>query len=130
MREGRRVNPEPIAPEPDHGWSRQIITEHNAAIYPPVSAAMRQHAGILSADGTRCTQGATWRHERRLILPPKRMRLPLPLVAGRWRWTGPLFGHRGHFLTKSTARLWALDVVRRHLDGIMFKQNGPMPMPA
>jgi hypothetical protein len=125
MRRSRRDNPAHIAPDPTDGWSRQIDRLKNATIYPPVSAAMRQHAGILPADGTCCTQGATWRYERRLTLPPKRLRMTVPKIEGRWLWAGPLFGHFGHFLTESTSRLWALNVFRRNLDGVLFMQKRP-----
>ncbi len=125
MPRSRRGNPAHIAPDPADGWSRRIDRLTNATIYPPVSAAMRQHAGILPADGTCCTQGATWRHERRLTLPPRRMAVTAPQITGRWLWAGPLFGHFGHFLTESTSRLWALHVLRRDLDSVLFMQKRP-----
>jgi capsular polysaccharide biosynthesis protein len=44
---------------------------------------------------------------------------PVERLAGRWLFGGIFYGHFGHFLVESTARLWAADLVE-DLAGIVF----------
>ncbi len=44
---------------------------------------------------------------------------PEERLPGRWLFGGMLYGHFGHFLCESTARLWALDL-RDDYDGILY----------
>jgi len=44
---------------------------------------------------------------------------------GTWLWGGVLWMHFGHFLVESTTRLWALDVLKEDIDGILFIPKRP-----
>lgn len=116
------------APDPERGWSRKIVTLTNPVVFPPLSA--RGHwvpAGIRASDGSYCPQGATWRYTKRMTVKPQRHVGDVPVLAGRWLWCGLLMGHFGHFLTESTTRLWALDQVEGHLDGLVLSPNDRAP---
>jgi capsular polysaccharide biosynthesis protein len=71
----------------------------------------------MNANRSFVPRGATWRREVNITLPPNPVPDPSEHLSGRWLWGGVLFNHFGHFLTESTARLWALG--ERH-DGIVF----------
>ncbi len=106
------------APSPLGGWSGRVTTLTNALIVATEQNDMIQPSGIFDAAGTYIHEGVLWRG-RALMVPP-----PLPDVQdhlpGRWIWGGVLLNHFGHFLTESTGRLWALDAVKGHVDGIVF----------
>lgn len=72
----------------------------------------RRAAGLFDAAGRFLPQGHCWRY----ATGPITMEPPLPAadaarerLTGRWLFGGIFYGHFGHFLCESTARLWALD---------------------
>ncbi len=123
------VTPEPASqtqpPEPDFGWSHDLLHLENAQVFPPERAGFVQAAGIRDADGKYCPQGALWRHQRPLMTPPEQTEPPDQRLAGTWLWGGILRDHFGHFLTESTTRLWALPGAAERLDGILFIPKRP-----
>lgn len=72
----------------------------------------RRAAGLFDADGTFMPEGHCWRYDHSPItmppVPPTDLGEPERL-AGRWLFGGLFYGHFGHFLCESTARLWALE---------------------
>lgn len=113
-----------IKPDPDGGWSTEIVSLKNATVVPPVTSDMVQPAGILREDGKYALRGALWRGGRPITTKPEPPDGPLPELAGRWLWGGVLWVHFGHFLAESTARLWALEQ-SAPLDGILYVPKRP-----
>jgi hypothetical protein len=106
-----------LPPDPDGGWSSAVRQFQNAFVVPPDKDEPQPRSGVLSAQGAYVPRGATWRREVAITLPPSPFETPCEQLSGRWLWGGTLFNHFGHFLTESTARLWALNPEH---DGIIF----------
>ncbi|SDE04803.1 glycosyltransferase 61 family protein [Limimaricola pyoseonensis] len=104
--------------------SGRIATVTGALVVPPPKGSGNrtvQRSGVLGPDGRYVAQSMTWRGERPITLPPA----PPPegeieTLPGRWLFLGPLFGHFGHFLVESLARIWAFDALRHDLDGVLY----------
>ena len=112
-------------PLPDDGWSRKITTLEEALIIPPIEAGLVQATGVLDRAGNYVAQGALWRRDRALTLPPAMPSDTPKALEGTWLWGGPLWLHFGHFLAESTPRLWALDAHESELSGILFTPKRP-----
>lgn len=92
-------------PAPDAGWALHSLALDAAQIAPADTSRLRQRAGVVTAEGGYCWEGALWRYGRPLTLPPEPAE-PAAVLAGTWLWGGVLFDHFGHFLIESTSRLW------------------------
>jgi len=87
-----------------------------------VPGGARRAAGLFDAESRFLPEGHCWRYPGAPITVP-----PVPpaetgeveRLHGRWLFGGLFYGHFGHFLVESTARLWAHDTVGK-LDGIVF----------
>lgn len=81
----------------------------------------RRAAGLFDASGAFMPEGHCWRYDHSPItmepVPPTDLGEPERLE-GRWLFAGIFYGHFGHFLCESTARLWALDQVGQ-IEGII-----------
>ena len=79
------------------------------------------HSGVLTAEKDLVAESVTWRDGREFSLPP---RLPetseIEIQSGRYMFGGLMFGHFGHFLVETTARLWAYEKLQDKIDGIVF----------
>jgi hypothetical protein len=51
--------------------------------------------------------------DREVMAPPRQH-------AGTWLYAGECWSHFGHFIFESLSRLWALDQLEGHLDGLVF----------
>ena len=82
----------------------------------------RRAAGLFDGYGRFLPEGHCWRYDHSPItmepVPPTDMGEPERLE-GRWLFGGLFYGHFGHFLCESTARLWALEHVGP-ITGIVF----------
>lgn len=94
------------------------------AVVVPAAAALPnrpvQVSGVLDREGALVPESLTWRGSALVSHPPAMPEGALPRLAGTHLWGGILFGHFGHFLVESTARLWAWERLRDVLDGILF----------
>jgi glycosyl transferase family 61 len=108
------------APHPERGWSQDVLDLENPFVIPPNKNEFIQSTGILHADGRYCPRGALWRRNRPLTVRPEQPAGNVPTLPGTWLWGGLLWHHFGHFVTESTARLWALPKLRDQIDGIVF----------
>ena len=77
-------------------------------------------SGVLDADGNMVDQSISWtssteRVNRAPAKPENAKRLP-----GRYIFGGILYGHFGHFIVESLARIWALDAEGVEADGLLF----------
>lgn len=111
-------------PDPDGGWSTEIVSLKGATVVPPVTSDMVQPAGILRRDGKYALRGALWRGGKPITTQPEPPTGAVPELKGRWLWGGVLWVHFGHFLAESTSRLWALEQ-SAPLDGILFIPKRP-----
>lgn len=117
-------SPTNIKPDPQGGWSTEVVTVGDAHVIPPDVSQMVQPAGVLTPDGAYVGHGALWRGQRAITTQPD----PKPIeekLPGRWLWGGVLWAHFGHFLAESTPRLWALDHIKGQLDGILYMPKRP-----
>jgi hypothetical protein len=102
-----------------------IIREVADAIVVPIPSdndgVQPLNTGVLTPDMAHVEESITWRDGRRFTLDP---RMPDPasleVIKGRYMFAGLLFGHFGHFLVESTARLWAYEMLKDTIDGIVF----------
>ncbi|MDB5659516.1 MAG: hypothetical protein JWS10_2131 [Cypionkella sp.] len=111
-------------PSVEGGWSTQIRTVPNGVINH-VKQGFRVHgSGVLDVDGGYVPESVLWRSRPLMVAPP------VPenpaYQPGRWLWGGKLLDHFGHFLIESTGRLWALDHLKGHMDGIVFVPEGDL----
>lgn len=107
-----------LMPDPDRGWSRELLTVGKARVYPPTREGVFQQCGVTTAAGEPVIESMTWRG-----LKPHTLHVQQPpeieaRIGGRHLYAGQYFQHFGHFVTESTARLWAAR--RPELDGIIF----------
>jgi len=105
--------------------SDPIITEVKNGIIVPLpsdnNGAQALHTGVLTADHQEVEESITWRDGNRFSLAP---RVPeateIEKMPGRYMFAGLMFGHFGHFLVETTARLWAYEQLKDQIDGIVF----------
>lgn len=102
-----------------------IIREVPGGIFVPIpndnNGIQPLNCGVLTPDHEFVEESTTWRDGRAFSLPPRELTSaeiePLP---GRFMFGGLLFGHFGHFLVESTARLWAYEALQDKIDGIVY----------
>lgn len=114
------AHPDASWPDPTGGWSERIQTCEQAIIKPSESNGYISNSGVQTARGHDVPMGAHWRNKRRSTLPFKRLKQTPPKLHGRWIWGGVLYNNFAHFIAESLGRLWALDTVQGHIDGIIF----------
>ncbi|MFO6465540.1 glycosyltransferase family 61 protein [Jannaschia sp. KMU-145] len=85
---------------------------------PGEGRGMRQVAGVFDRDGARVALAEMRARIGALTLPGAAPGGDLPRRTGRWLYGGIAYGHFGHALIFSLARLWALE--RTDVDGILF----------
>ncbi len=112
-------------PQPDQGWSRELVALERAIVVPPAVSDTVQEAGVLTEDREYCAHGALWRGKRAMTTQPISPTDPLPQLSGRWLYAGLLWVHFGHFLAESTARLWPLPAIAKDIDGVLFTPKRP-----
>lgn len=122
----------PTAPLLDGSIAGKIAVIENAIVVPPAKGLGNQaiqKSGVLRPDGSIVEESITWRGRSRVTIAPE---MPaedeLDHLEGSHVFMGPLFGHFGHFLVESIARIWALDHIDEEIDGICFVpkfQNRP-----
>jgi SAM-dependent methyltransferase len=78
--------------------------------------------GAYTSEGNFIEQSRTWRASGiPVVYPSKKTPILAPVgrIPGRTLFAGPIFGHYGHFLLESTARLWP--IVANNFDKILFQ---------
>ena len=102
----------------------RIVGLDDAIIVPnllngPNSAAQR--SGVFDSQGIFVRESITFREIGEFNSEPE---LPDPRsfrqLRGRYMYGGVLFGHFGHFLVDSLARIWAVSELQDKIDGIVF----------
>ncbi len=102
-----------------------VIQQVERGIVVPIpsdtDAMQPLNCGILTPDHTLVDESITWRDGRAFSLPPRQVLVDeITTSAGKMMFGGLLFGHFGHFLVESTARLWAYERLQDKIDGIVF----------
>ena len=101
-----------------------LVTLAGALVVPPLTEARlrEQPSGVLDAAGARVANSISWTDSNRPVnatpaIPEGTEIADLP---GHHLFGGIYYGHFGHFIVESLARIWALDRVEQPLDGIIF----------
>lgn len=101
-----------------------IVLHEEALLVPPQADNKTRHqkSGILTAQGEFVENSVSWdSREKRVNQAPD---LPsddeITDLPGTWMYGGILYGHFGHFLVDSMARVWALAELDGKIDGIIF----------
>lgn len=111
--------------DPDRPLGWQPVIHRDVVLVPwgeNEPGGAKRAAGIFDAESHFLPEGHCWRYPGNPITVP-----PVPpaetgrveRLTGRWLFGGIFYGHFGHFLVESTARLWAADLVD-DLTGIVF----------
>ncbi len=117
------VHPFPPAPPSLDGKGRIVATPEGVIVPIPsdIDTVQPLETGVLDAAGRLVPESVTWRDGRPFSLPP---RVPaedeIETRSGRVMFGGLMFGHFGHFLVESTARLWAYQRLQDRIDAIAF----------
>jgi hypothetical protein len=80
-------------------------------------------AGVFDATGALVARATCLRNGRLKVTTPPPIPGPATVtesLSGTWLFGGMLYGHFGHFLCESTARLWALDAPGPRIEGVLF----------
>ena len=118
-----------IPDDPDRPVAGQPIARRTATVRQgfvvPAAKGLRnrlqQYTGVLRADGTHVRESILWRADAQITFAPEKPQEGMyGRLSGTWLYGGLLFGHFGHFLAETTARLWALPEYRDRIDGIVF----------
>ncbi len=102
-----------------------------ALVVPPAKGLGNQsvqRSGVLFPDGALVPESVTWRGRSQVTVRPAPPEGPVADLPGTWLFLGPLFGHFGHFLVESIARIWAFGRLAGQVDGVLFVpkfQNRP-----
>lgn len=118
------VNGPELPPTLDLGKTDGTIRLVKDALVVPVpaSAAPSRFAasGVLDADGTMIEQSISWSSSTERVNQAPEKPAEARRLAGRYIFGGVLYGHFGHFIVESLARIWALDAAGVEADGILF----------
>ena len=107
------------------GLSDQVQYLKNATVVPPREKGGA--LGVMDADGTFCEFSRDFVRPRKLTPAPTQEEFgePQEHYEGAYLYGGWMHPHFGHFLTETTARLWALEGLRNQIKGIVFVPLGP-----
>lgn len=102
-----------------------VIREVKDAIVVPLPSdndgIQALHTGVLTTDLAEVEESITWRDGNRFSLLPRTPEATeIEHIEGRYMFAGLMFGHFGHFLVETTARLWAYEQLKGQIDGIVF----------
>ncbi|UFS65358.1 glycosyltransferase family 61 protein [Paracoccus denitrificans] len=111
-----------IEPDPDHGWSREIVQVHDAVVVPPTTMIGRPICGVVSDLGD-CPHAATWRGGIRMTRAVTEKTGPGKRLKGKHMWGGLYYGHFGHFMTETMSRCWAFD--HDEIETVIFVPKHP-----
>ena len=102
-----------------------VIREVEGGIAVPIPSDVDTmqplNCGVVTPEGQLVEESITWRDGREFSLPPRDISgEEVETRPGSMMFGGLLFGHFGHFLVESTARLWAYEKLQDRIDGIIF----------
>nr|WP_319947455.1 glycosyltransferase family 61 protein [uncultured Shimia sp.] len=112
--------------DPEQHLADQIEVIEDAIIVPfgdGTSKNMARPAGVFYPDGRYCETAQTWRASNRPTIVEPRFPEPEEItghLSGTVLFGGLGYGHFGHALCESTARLWGLDHSPESIDQVVF----------
>lgn len=107
----------PYIPDPNSGWSREVVSLEKAIVVPDPTRGNSKLAGVLH-EGVDFPKAALFRGSVRFFRAPPTPGSSIKRLPGRHLWGGFLFHHFGHFLCESVSRLWAAQAV--NFESIVF----------
>jgi len=113
-----------VPPDLSTGAAGVIHEVRDGIIVPIPSDVDTQQAlntGVLDAEHRLIAESTTWRDGRAFSLPPREISAEeITREGGNVMFGGLMFGHFGHFLVETTARLWAYERLQDKIDKIVF----------
>lgn len=104
--------------------SDALVIVKDGLVIPPfgITTARERPSGVLDADGQFVLQSQSWSNSTNPVntAPSLTDESVVEHLAGRHIFAGIFYGHFGHFIVESLARLWALDAVEGAVDGLIF----------
>lgn len=104
--------------------TNDIVLEEKALLIPaqPENKTRHQKSGVLASDGSFVENSISWDNQTNCVnqapdMPGEDQITDLP---GTWMYGGIIYGHFGHFLVDSMARIWALAELEDKIDGVIF----------
>ena len=120
------TNPTPMLDLDD---TRDALTwVENAYVIPPVpgNRGRENPSGVLDEKQNFVPQSQSWvSPDRTVNSAPTLISGDMPTLRGRYIFGGIFYGHFGHFIVESLARLWAQDAVEGPIDGMIFTPKNP-----
>lgn len=102
----------------------EIAELQNAYVVPPPKGGVNaptQRSGVFDSERNFVRNSITFRPNGIFNNePPFPEEDEIKDLAGRYLFAGSMFGHFGHFLVDSLARIWAVDRLRDKIDGLIF----------
>jgi len=110
-------------PDPSGGWSAGVREVSGAVVVPHERPGRDLYCGVFTGEGKYMPWAATWQREALITHAPDVVPDPAEMLEGEWLWGGVLYGHFGHFLVETAARLWAVPRLRERLSGALFVEK-------
>lgn len=108
----------------DEALRDEIVELTHAVIAPPPKSttnAPTQKSGVFDSDKKFVTASITFRlHGPFNSEPPYPDDAKIETLSGTYMFGGTMFGHFGHFLMETLARIWAVEKLSPKIDGIIF----------
>lgn len=101
-----------------------IVFLENGIVVPPDSTNKTRHqkSGVLDESGAFVENSISWDDSENFVnaAPDQPAAETLETLPGTWMFGGIVYGHFGHFIVESMARIWALAELGEKIDGIVF----------
>lgn len=104
--------------------SDDLVLLENAIVVPPgpEGTSKWRPSGVLDKEGNLVQNSISWSSSKHPVnsapeIPDAR---DVTDLAGTHMFGGISYGHFGHFITESLARIWALDELRGKINGLIF----------
>ena len=99
----------------------EIAHLSNALVVPERPTDAPLACGVIDAAGQWCELSKGWIRARKSFSPPTLAEgEPIEDLPGTHLYAGHFRAHFGHFLVETTARLWALDHIKKTPDSIIY----------
>lgn len=99
-----------------------VLLENSFVVPPPADGQGRNQAsGVLTADGSFVENSLSWTNSEEVVNTAPEMPAPAEVtqLPGTWMFGGILYGHFGHFILESMARVWGLGHAD-NVQGVIF----------
>lgn len=101
----------------------ELVLVRNAFVIPPAPGATPGRlstTGVLDAKGHMVEQSISWSRSNDRVNQAPAIPASSRRMVGRYIFGGVLYGHFGHFIVESLARMWALDAEGVEAQGMIF----------